>query len=69
MCLPNIIDSIKELTQPMNGENRPLVTYEPVEFEISPVEVQEFRKITDRFRGVYRIHLMLLKKNPKDVNM
>jgi hypothetical protein len=31
----------------MNGENRPLVTDEPVEFEKEPVHVQEFRKITD----------------------
>jgi hypothetical protein len=29
----------------MNGENRLLVTDEPVEFDKSPVEVQDFRKI------------------------
>ena len=29
----------------MNGENRPLVTYESVEFEKYPVEVQDFGKI------------------------
>ena len=35
---------------PMIGENRQLVTYEPVEFEGQPVEVQDCRKITDHFR-------------------
>ena len=30
----------------MNGENRPLVTEEPIEFEKYLVEVQDFRKIT-----------------------
>ena len=40
-------------TKPMNGENWPLVTNEPVEFEKSPVEVQDFGIIIDRFRGIY----------------
>ena len=31
----------------MNGENRPLVTDELVEFESQPVELQEFRDIGD----------------------
>ena len=31
----------------MIGENQQLVTYEPV-------EVQDCRKITDHFRGIYR---------------
>ena len=39
----------------MNTENRQLVTDEPVGFEKLPVEVQDFRKITNRFRGIYRI--------------
>ena len=39
----------------MNGENRPLITDEPVEFEKLPVEVQDFRKIADHFRGIYGI--------------
>ena len=39
----------------MNGENRPLVTGEPVEFEKSQVEVQDFRKITHHFRGMWNI--------------
>jgi hypothetical protein len=33
----------------MIGENRQLVTNEPVEFEKSPVEVQDCRKITGHF--------------------
>ena len=38
------------------GENWQLVTNEPVEFEKQPVEVQDCRKITDHFRGNYRIY-------------
>ena len=34
----------------MSGENRQLVTNEPVEFEFEPVDVQDRRKITDHFR-------------------
>ena len=40
---------------PMNGENQPLVPDEPVEFETQPIEVQDFKIITNHFRGVYRI--------------
>ena len=39
----------------MIGENRQLVTNEPVKFEEQPVEVQECRKITHRLKGIYRI--------------
>ena len=40
----------------MIGENRQLVTNELVEFEKYPVEVhQDCRKITNHFRGIYRI--------------
>ena len=39
------------------GENRQVVTNEPVQFEKSPVEVGDCRKVTDRLRGVYRILL------------
>ena len=47
----------------MIGENRQLVADEPV-------EVQDFRRITDHFRGTYRrIYLKLIKENRKDVNM
>ena len=40
----------------MNGEKRLLVTYEVVEFEKKPVEVQDFKNITDHFREIYRIY-------------
>ena len=39
----------------MIGENRQLVTNEPVEFEKKLIEVQDCRKITDHFEGIYRI--------------
>ena len=48
---------------PMIGENRQLVTDEPVKFEKQPVEVQDCRKITDHFRGIYRIYPNLMKEN------
>ena len=40
-----------------------LVTDEPVEFEKYPVEVQDCRKITDHFRGIYGIYPDLIKEN------
>ena len=46
----------------MIGENRELLTDEPV-------EVQDCRKITDHFRGIYRMYPNLIKGKPKDVNM
>jgi hypothetical protein len=48
---------------PMIEENRQLVTNEPVEFEKDAVEAQDCRKITDRFRGNYRVHPILMKEN------
>jgi hypothetical protein len=36
----------------MIGENRQLVTNKPFEFEKLPVEVQDYMKITDHFRGI-----------------
>ena len=48
--------------QAMLGENRQLVTNEPVEFEKLPVEVQICRKITDQFLGIYRIYHNLMKE-------
>ena len=53
----------------MIGENRQLVTDEPVEIEKWPVEVQDFREITDHFRGIYRIYPQFNKGKPEDVNM
>ena len=53
----------KITTRTMIGENQQLVTNEPVEFEKEPVEVQDCRKITDHFRGIYRIYPNLMKEN------
>ena len=36
----------------MNGKNQLLVTVELVEFEKYLVEVQDFRLITDHYRGI-----------------
>ena len=47
----------------MIGENRQLVTDQPVEFEKQPVEVQDDRKITDYFRGIYIIYPNSVKEN------
>jgi hypothetical protein len=45
------------------GENRQLVTDEPVEFEKLSVEVQGCRKSTDHLRGIYRTYPNLIKEN------
>ena len=42
----------------MNGETRLLVTNDHI-------DVQDFRKITDRFRMFYKIYLNLMKQNRK----
>ena len=47
----------------MIGENWQLVTNEPVEFEKTPGVVQDSRKITDHFRGIYRVYPNLVKEN------
>ena len=55
-------------SNPMKGEKptaHPLVTDELAEFEKKAVEVQDFRKITDPFRGVHRTFLHSTKKNRK----
>ena len=49
----------------MIGENWQLVTDELVEFAKYPVEVQDYMKITDRFRGNYRIYPTFIKENRK----
>ena len=46
------------MVTPMIGENRQLVTNEPV-------EVQDCRKITDRFRGIYRIYPNFVRENQR----
>jgi hypothetical protein len=53
--------------QPMIGEDRQLLTNEPVEFEKTPVEAQECRKIIDHLRGIYRISPILIKENRLDL--
>jgi hypothetical protein len=50
-------------TRAMIRENQQLVTNEPVEFEKSLVEVQDCRKITDHFRGIYKIYPNLINEN------
>ena len=49
----------------MNGENRPLGTDEPIEFEELWVEVQDVKKFTCRFRGIYRVCLKTVKIDRK----
>ena len=49
-------DVIRKSTIAMIGENRQLVTNEPV-------EVQDYRKITNHFREIYRIQPNLIKEN------
>ena len=52
-------------TNSMNRENQPLVTCEPIEFEKYAVEIQDLKKITDCFKRIYRIYLVLTTKNRK----
>jgi hypothetical protein len=71
-CIQNHWDL--DLTMPKNfpamiRENQQLVTDEPVEFEKKPVEIQDCKKITDRFRGIYRIYPNLIKENRRLSNM
>ena len=47
----------------MMGENRQLVTNEPVEIEKLPVEVQDCRKLTDHFREICRVYSNIIKDN------
>ena len=61
---------IMTYTLPLLGKNRQLVTDELVEFEKEPVEVhRDFKRISDRFRGIYRIYLKWMTTKPEDVNM
>ena len=46
-------------------EYQQLITDEPVEFEKEPVEVEDCRKITDQFRGIYRMYPNLIKENQR----
>lgn len=47
----------------LNAEKRSLVTHELDEFEKYPVVVQDFRRITDCFRGIYGVYLIFMKQN------
>ena len=49
----------------MKGENRMVVTDEPDEFEEWPVGVEDLKKLTHHFRGIYRIYRKLVKTNQK----
>ena len=53
----------------MKGEKRLVVTYEPVEFEKWQVDVQDFTKIINRLRRIYRIYPNFNELQPKDANM
>ena len=44
------------------------VNDDPVEFEKWPTEVEEFRKITEHFKGIWRINLKLIKKNHRKMS-
>ena len=46
------------MVEAMIGENRQSVTDEPV-------EVHDYMRITDHFRGIYRIHSNSIKQNQK----
>ena len=61
----SFVKSPETTCRSMHGENWPLVTNELVEFEKSPVEVQDFRKITNHSRGIYWTYLWLMKENQK----
>ena len=42
-----------------------VVPDEPVKFAKLQVEVQDFRKVTDHFRGILGMYLTLIKRNRK----
>ena len=48
------ISGVVWIQEPMNGENRPLVTNEPV-------EVQDAKKITHCFKRIYGIYLEFMQ--------
>ena len=49
----------------MHKENQQLLTDEPVAFEKQPLEIQDFRRISDRSMGICEIFLNPMKKNHK----
>jgi hypothetical protein len=40
-----------------------------VEFEKQLIQIQDYRRIIDLFREMYRVFFQLNKEKPKDVNM
>ena len=52
-------------TRSMNMENWTPITDEPIEFEKQPVQIQDFGKIIDLFKGTCIPFLKLIKKNQK----
>ena len=56
------LSALTYISPAMIGKNRQLVTNEPV-------EVGDFKRITDHFRGIYEICLQMNEAKPEDVNM
>ena len=63
--LKSIVNIFVEWKGAKIGENRRLVTHEPVELDKYPVEVQDCMRITNHFKGIYRIYPNLIKENQK----
>ena len=53
----------------MNWENQSLVTVNQRSLKNNQFKIQDIKKITDMFRGMYRRLLNLIKDNRKDVDM
>jgi len=41
------------------------ITYKPIAFEKEPIEIQDVKKSTDLFRGIYKIYLKLVKQTKR----
>ena len=50
-------------------ENRQSAADDPLELQKQVVEAQQHRKIAHHYKGIYRIELQSVSKNPKAVNM
>lgn len=55
-----------ELGISMDKEEWPLVMDKPIELDKWPIAFQNFNKFTLHFRGIYEIHLKLIKEIMKD---
>ena len=49
-----LVGSLHEEVRKDLGSWITLVAHEPIEFEKQPVEVQDFRRMTNHFRGTYK---------------